>query len=489
MMQNLISQYQKLSLCQYGGRFFRYVIFVLYLISLPAVAAPVQKLTLNRAFELALELNEDEKIRAEELEIAEARYYQALSNYFPQLSLFYSKQYRDKLDRSRTVTSDAASLSQQLRAIEMGTYLYQYTGSNETRAQQNPDQAGVSFTWPLFSGFRTYHQSKSADSLKLSKQELNQRQRQLLFRDIAEVFYQTIQYSESEKIYKEEEQALKVRIAEVGRFVGLGRSPQGDLLLARSDLANSLVEAQTNRALLEASKELLSFLIGRSTTQYELVDEQLAPKPDELEIYLSRVEERKDLTAALQNIRAAQAELQGARGGYLPDVTLDGAYLMQQHTDSGRDWNVTLRVTLPIFQGGATMAEVREAKSNLRISELQLDRLRRLANYEIRQSYVDYTSSAASLLLLRENVATAQLAFAVQQRDYRLGLVTNLEVLNSLNRYHKSRLALVRTESLLKINQLRLHVAAGYDLKPDLENKQTEPTTDQDSNQTKDNLK
>ncbi|MBW7857015.1 MAG: TolC family protein [Leptonema sp. (in: Bacteria)] len=488
-MQNLISQCVKLGLFRFDSHFFRCIIVLIWLFGLPLTPAPIEKLTLNRAFELALELNEDEKIRSEELEIAEARYYQALSNYFPQLSLFYTKQYRDKLDRSRTVTSDAASLSQQLRAIEMGTYLFQYTGSNETRAQQNPDQAGVGLTWPLFSGFRTYHDSKAADSLKLSKQEMNQRQRQLLFRDIAEVFYQTIQYSEAAKIYDEEEKALKVRIAEVGRFVGLGRSPQGDLLLARSDLANSLVEAETNRALLEASKELLGFLIGRSPNQWQIVDEQVMPKAEDLEAYLSRIEERKDLVAALQTIRAARAELQGARGGYLPDVTLDGAYLTQQRPDSGRDWNVTLRVTLPIFQGGATMAEVREAKSNLKISELQLERLRRLANYEIRQSYVDYTSSAASLVLLRENVATAQLAFGVQQRDYRLGLVTNLEVLSSLNRYHQSRLALVRTESLLKINQLRLHVAAGYDIKSDQQVPENEPTTDQNSSQTKDNSK
>ncbi|PKL33903.1 MAG: hypothetical protein CVV45_05610, partial [Spirochaetae bacterium HGW-Spirochaetae-10] len=266
-----------------------------------------------------------------------------------------------------------------------------------------------------------------------------------------------------ELIYRDEANALRRRIAEVGRLIGLGRAPQGDLLVARSDLANSLVQAEANRALLIASKELLGFLIGKPPGEWSLSDEQSLPPAQALEAYLERLEERKDLIASLQAIRAARARLESSRGGYLPDVSLDGAYLLNQSPDSGRDWNMTLRITLPIFQGGSTMASVRESKANLKISELQLDRLRRLATYEVRQAYADYTASAAQLLLLRENVETARVAYAVQSRDYGLGVVTNLEVLNALSRYHQARLALARTEALLRINQLRLHVAAGLE--------------------------
>lgn len=424
---------------------------------------PGLKLTLNQAYELALNLNEDEQIRKQELEIAEARYRQALSNYFPQLSVYYSKQYRDRIDQSRTRSSDPSSLFAQQRALEFGSYWYQYNGSYETRAQQNPSQAGVSLTWPIFSGFRTYHESLAADEEIKGKEQLNARARELLFRDLAEVFYQTLQYEEAELIYRDEANALRRRIAEVGRLIGLGRAPQGDLLVARSDLANSLVQAEANRALLIASKELLGFLIGKPPGEWSLSDEQSLPPAQALEAYLERLEERKDLIASLQAIRAARARLESSRGGYLPDVSLDGAYLLNQSPDSGRDWNMTLRITLPIFQGGSTMASVRESKANLKISELQLDRLRRLATYEVRQAYADYTASAAQLLLLRENVETARVAYAVQSRDYGLGVVTNLEVLNALSRYHQARLALARTEALLRINQLRLHVAAGLE--------------------------
>lgn len=440
------------------------VLFLLLAFSSPCLAeTPREKLTLNQAYELALRLNEDQKIREQELRIAEERYRLALSNYFPQIGVYYSKQYRDRVDQTRTRRSDPSSLFSQQRAIEYGSYWYQYSGSYETRMQQNPSEAGISLTWPIFSGFRTYHESLAAKEDILGKERLNERARELLFRDVAEVFYQVLQYRESEKIYRDEAAALRQRIAEVGRLIRLGRAPQGDLLAARSDLANSLVQAEANRALLSASRELLAFLIGKPPESWEVVDEQSLPSPQALEDYLERLEDRKDLIAALQSIRAARARLQASRGGHLPDVSLDGAYLMNQSPDSGRDWNMTLRITLPIFQGGATQAAVRESRANLRISELQLDRLRRLAVYEVRQAYADYTASAAQLLLLRENVETARVAYAVQARDYRLGVVTNLEVLNALSRYHQARLALARTEALLRINQLRLHVAAGLE--------------------------
>jgi outer membrane protein len=424
---------------------------------------PILRLTLNQAYELALKLNEDEQIRKEELEIAEARYRQALSNYFPQISLFYSRQYRDRIDQSRTKSSDPSSLLAQQRALESGSYWYQYNGSFETRAQQNPSQAGISLTWPIFSGFRTYHESLAAREEITEKEKRNARERELLYRDIAEVFYQILQYEEAERIYEDEANALRKRIEEIRRLIGLGRAPQGDLPVARSDLANSLVQAEANRALVAASKELLGFLIGKPPEQWILSDEQTLPPARALEAYLERLDERKDLIASVQAIRAARERLESSRGGFLPDVSLDGAYLYRQSPDSGRDWNITLRITLPVFQGGSTMASVRESKAKLKISELQLERLRRLATYEVRQAYADYTASAAQLLLLRENVETARLAYVIQSRDYSLGIVTNLEVLSALSRYHQARLSLARTEALVRINQLRLHVAAGLE--------------------------
>ena len=161
----------------------------------------------------------------------------------------------------RVVREAPTFLFAQQRAHEFGSYRYRYNGSYETRAQQNPSQAGVSLTWPIFSGFRTYHESLAADEEIKGKEQLNARA--LRFCDLAEVFYQTLQYEEAELNYGDDANALRRRIAEVGRLIGLGYVPQGDLLVARSDLANSLVQAGANWALLIASKELPGFLIGK----------------------------------------------------------------------------------------------------------------------------------------------------------------------------------------------------------------------------------
>ena len=76
-------------------------------------------------------------------------------------------------------------------------------------------------------------------------------------------------------------------------------------------------------------------------------------------------------------------------------------------------------------------------------------------------SYNDFLSASARVLLLRESVRLAQASYGVQLRDYRLGIVTNLEVLEALRRLHLARLGLARTELLAATTQVRLHIAAG----------------------------
>ncbi len=120
-----------------------------------------------------------------------------------------------------------------------------------------------------------------------------------------------------------------------------------------------------------------------------------------------------------------------------------------------------MRIDLPLFQGGAVAASVREAEARRRQSELTLASLRRTADYEVRSVYREFVSTTARTLLLGEAVRLARQNYAAQRRDYELGIVTNLEALTALARIQQLERSLLQAQMQAKLLALRLHIAAG----------------------------
>ncbi|MBX7058130.1 MAG: TolC family protein [Leptospirales bacterium] len=419
-----------------------------------------RRLTLQDCYRLALELSEQDQIRAENLKAAEARYRQSLAAYFPQFSLFAAPTWQDRIeqDRRRQQAEDAI----RLLAPAQQSQLLALLPARESDAQgTNPYVGGVALSWPLFSGFRTLHESRALQQERQALEFERQRSRELLYQDLAEVYYQALMYAQILASLDSEQTALKERIAELRARVRLGRSRQGDLLQAESDLAQNRVEAELQRGLARATTELLGFLIGRTPADTRLAPASDPPAPENIAAYLEHTGERSDLLQAAAALRAARQRSEVASGEHWPQASLQGEYYLRQRPDSSRDWRVTLRIDLPLFSGGATAARVDEAAARLRGSELDLDRLRRLSDYEVRASYSDFSSAAARLLLLREAAALARANYNVQVRDYRLGIVTNLEALSALTRVFVLERSIVQTEMQTRLASIRLQIAAG----------------------------
>lgn len=413
----------------------------------PAAQSPEdapEALSLNRCYELALAMNEEDRIRASELAVAQARYRQAVGSLLPEIGLFLNKTYDDRLDENRINQTNSGLTDQSGRPIF-----------------ENPLRAGVNVRLPLFAGFRSYPEARAGQHDQQRLQLERRRFRELLYQDVADVYYQVLQYETAEEILRDQQKALRARIAELRRRVNIGRSRRGELLAARTDSADNLVEAEENRALLLASKELLAFLTGLPANLLKLTKPRDLPAVEQLEAYLRTTGERRDLLAAAQSVRAERELLRSARADHLPEISIEGNYFYTQEPDLGRDWNIILRIELPLFQGGTVQARVAESKARMQGNRLELQRLRRSADFETRMSYNDFVSAAARVVLLRESLRLARATYQIQVRDYRLGIVTNLEVLEALRRFHLARLNLARTELLAYTNQVRLHVAAG----------------------------
>lgn len=244
------------------------------------------------------------------------------------------------------------------------------------------------------------------------------------------------------------------------------------LRTARSQVASArALEAQAQDLLLIASRRLQE-IMGRypdGTLRAEGELPQLAPlaaagAPADL------LERRPDVLAAENRMRAAGLRIHEARAAMLPRLTLTGtAFNPGSPGNSVSDVddsvnmisNVVAGLTMPIFQGGALLAESRATVADRRAAAADYVRTSIAAWRE-----VEAAISADQSLEVRETqfAVAAEEARAAQElaeREYSRGVATLFELIDAYTRRIDAERGLITARAARVSNRITYHVALG----------------------------
>ena len=359
----------------------------------PAFDAPFQgSLTLQDCYALALKRSERLAIAQQVIQEAEGRFYQSLSGALPKLSFNYSHQYQP--------------------------------GDSEPESK-------FTFSQPLFSGFKEFAAMAASRAEGRQFRQEESRARQLLLVDVADAFYLYGFYQGHLELTQGIIQALENRTEELKKRVELGRSRQSELAGARSRLRRAEAQVEQTRADLGVARALLEFLTGKEVDSIrDDLDVSMTPKTkEELAFYALG---RADVLAGREALTAARKKVGVAQAGYWPSISVEGNSYTQKTAKNPSDWDVTLKMSVPIFQGTQTLGEVHEASALAAEAELESSETTRRALMEIRQAYVQWESSYNRVAALKKAVDAAEENYQLQSSDYRVSMVNNLDVLQAL---------------------------------------------------------
>jgi outer membrane protein len=391
-------------------------------------------LTLDAYFTAALQRSESTAIQLQQIQQAEERYRQADAALLPTISGAVSYTWQDPLPPGSPQTP--SNLSQQ--------HVSQITASQ-----------------PLFRGMREYAALRQTQDL-LAAQRQDYRQAQLaLYKDVLQNFYTILALESDLANYQEEIRLNRERERDIRARVRIGRSRDSELLNEQSSISTLQATVEQLRGQLQVAREAFAFLSGLDALT-ALHDSM--PVPDNLEplpAYLSGIQHRPDVHAAQQRLVAASEGIAIARGEHYPSLDLNANYYLDRPgylADS--KWDVQLSLTVPLYAGGSIQSKVREAGAQRNQAELTQSQVLRLADQEIRSLYQSVSSNLSQLQALAKATATSRKSYAAQVRDYRLGLVTNLDVLQALTEYQQNQRSLDHTRFTTKSNYLQLLAAA-----------------------------
>ena len=400
-------------------------------LSAAATDQTVVALTLDETFAQALVRSEVVATQSELIRQAEERYRQANAAIRPTLS-----------------------------GIASYTWLDSGAADSATNPTRQP-HARLTGTQPLFRGFREFAAIRQSQALVGAQGDDYQNARVQLFKDVAQNFYDVLTLEQDLKNLNEQIEQYQQREKELQDRVRIGRTRTGEVLTVQATISTLRAQVEQVRAQLSTARDIFAFLSGLPGTT-PLRDTEVLPNDlDALDGYLVRVALRPDVRAAQRRQTAAQENISVARGEHLPSLDLNAnRYLERTGSLENVEWDVQLALTVPLYAGGSVQSRVREAQSQREQAELAVTRVLRLADQEIRSFYQTVVLDRSRLDALEKATDAAKSNYETQRRDYRLGLVTNLDVLQALSAYLENQQALDRVRYNVKFNYLRLQAAA-----------------------------
>jgi outer membrane protein len=413
--------------------FFTFLLFTLSIISSLEASDAV---TLERAYALAVELQEGVKIAAESTFQVTEQKKRAWGALTPNLRLDVVRTYQD--------LSGATALAR----------IFQPSPITNVR---------LTATQPLFRGLREYAALRLTEKAEESQRLRESDTRRLLYREVASSFLNSLRFEKDRQNLERQASLLQSQIEELQRRLKIGRSRKSDLLGFQSQRASIVAEMSALEATIGAERLQLQFLtsIGAETKLVLTTGSGLRT----LEEYLETAKRRPDLQALRLDQEMAHENVKIAHGAHLPTLDVTGNYWLQREGFNRESrWDANLILSLPILAGGTIQSQVREQASREKQAELQMQLLRRTMEQEIRTLYLTASLDRKQLSSLEESVRLAEANYLELDRDFRLGLTQPLEVLQAQRQLQQSQALLDRAQIQSKLNLVQLDLLSGRGL-------------------------
>ncbi len=235
-----------------------------------------------------------------------------------------------------------------------------------------------------------------------------------------------------------------------------------ELELAKNDLA--AIERQRGGA-----EHALAVLCGQPPASFSLKGKSrnsILPKVSPA-LPAKVLERRPDVRAALQNLRAANAQIGVAEAAFYPNFNLlaSGGIESLQATDflnwQNRILALSSAAVMPIVDGGSNRANYQAAIARYREAFASYQQSMLVALREVEDALLDHKSLAKSRSALSQALSSAQETKAIALERYQKGLSNYLEVVDADRTVLQTELALAQLDAQQRITFSLLAKALG----------------------------
>jgi outer membrane protein len=229
-------------------------------------------------------------------------------------------------------------------------------------------------------------------------------------------------------------------LAQIAGQVGVGINAEIDLATERTTVANdrlALIQAQNNY---DVARVQLNVAMGvGSNIEYQVADEGFPTIDGEDQstdqLVAEAMKARPELLSLEKERQYNQLTVRSLKGGYGPTLSAIGGLSVADAFGLGANDTglvpveyVGLSLTWPIFSGGLTTGQVKEAEGNLGVAEAQLDQERLQVRLDVEQARLAVRTYKVAITTADELVTNARYQLRLAEKRYAAGVGSIIEL-------------------------------------------------------------
>lgn len=329
-------------------------------------------------------------------------------------------------------------------------------GTDETiDADLDNQNYSVSLNQPIFRGFQTVsNRGQARAQVMAGRGQLLQTEQQVLL-DAVTAYMDVLRDQAVLELNSNNVEVLERQLQASRDRFRVGEVTRTDVAQSEARLAGAVSARITAEAALEASRARYARVVGRTPGTLEPAPD-LPPLPGNIDdAMVIALENNPAITTAQYNEEAADHNVDRLKGALLPTVTgfvsysrFDGSQTfgadVQDVLVESKQYGV--RFTMPLYQGGAEYADIRQAKQTRSQRRLEIVSAERATRASVRTAWENYRSTVSSIQSNESQVQANTVALDGVRQEAAVGARTTLDVLDAEQELLDSRVNLVRAQ-------------------------------------------
>ena len=255
-------------------------------------------------------------------------------------------------------------------------------------------------------------------------------------------------------------------------LVDVGKQAQFVVIKAAVDVANARVNVIHARNTLKLARVQLETNAGIPLADPLVFTDSLGGFEDSIavnEALTRSFQNRPELLASRARLEAARLELKTAISACFPLINASAGYDWRNYSASRLPapdwkhpgWNIGTALSIPLFQGGALHAAVRQADAALKQAQAALDATKLNVTQEVEQDILQEIEARERISATAVLVEQATESLRLSQERYRSGIAASLEITDAEVTLANARSSHVQAQFDYRVAHARVLLSIG----------------------------
>lgn len=314
-----------------------------------------------------------------------------------------------------------------------------------------------------------WHSVKKAElSVEQAATTLREVEQNLMFR-VAQAYFNILTAEETLRAASSSREAISRQTEQAEKRFDVGLSAVTDVKEAQAQLDLAVAREIVAENQVAVTREALRVIINTDVPTLDPLSDDAVltnPRPASVVEWIAMAEKNSpQLKIADLDVELAKKDIVIERASRKPSLTLSGGYNNSNSeiaiSPSRETTQIRLLLNYPLYTGGRTSAQIRQASARATQAQFNRETVRRAVEQETRDAYLSVIADVSQASALRQALESTEVAREATQAGYDAGTRTAVELLVSLRDTFSARAEYAAARHQYVVRSLQLRLASG----------------------------